>query len=127
MTRLGDDQGVTAVTGVMAMVLSMVVVTAMINLIVAQYGRGVVRGALDAGVRAGGMTAASETACEARIDRALDQMLGELRHGVAASCAAADDRVTATATIAWPTWLPAMPTLRWTERAVGVDTHPAEP
>lgn len=118
--RLGDEQGIAAVTSVMAMVLSMVVLTAMVNLIVAQYGRGVVRGALDAGVRAGGMTVASETECEQRIDHALTQMLGEMRHGVTTRCATTGERVTATADIAWPAWLPGMPTLSWTEHAVAV-------
>jgi hypothetical protein len=91
----------------LATLVVLVIVTGVINVIVFQYGKGVVRSALDEGVRAGSryQTGNSTAACEARIADALHDMLGgPMGRGVSATCTDNGARIVATAHVHFKGW-----------------------
>jgi hypothetical protein len=89
---------------------SLVLFVLLANLIVALYGRGVVRAALDEGVRTGSRAPHGPAQCEQRVAQALSQLLGgDMGDGVAYSCSETVDRVVASATVTFPGWLPGVP------------------
>ncbi|HUH06479.1 MAG TPA: hypothetical protein VML96_01610 [Egibacteraceae bacterium] len=106
------DGGYLTVQFLFAVALSLILLTAMANLIVFQYGRGVVRAALDEGVRAGSrvnIDAASH--CEARVRSALSDLLGGRMGADVAFLGCAEDgrQVQARADVAFRGWLPMVP------------------
>ena len=106
--------GAAAVSHTVAIVASMLIFVLCANVIVALYGRGVVRGALDEGVRAGARTTAGAAQCQAHVDDVLAQLLGgSFGDGVAARCAETTEAVTATADVVFAGWLPGVPDLRF--------------
>lgn len=112
----GQD-GFVTVQFALAVGLSLVLVTMVANLIVLQYGRGVVRAALDEGVRAASRVDADPAACIERAEGVLDDLLGgDLRAGVALRC----DGATAVADVTFAAWLPGMPAWTFTLAADAV-------
>ena len=100
-----------AITSTVAIAMSMVVFVMCANVIAVMYARGVVRGALDEGARAGAASGAQTAECEQRIGQVLDQLLaGQMGDGISYTCDADDDQVVATSHAAFPGWLPGMPT-----------------
>jgi hypothetical protein len=92
------------------------------------YGKGVVRGALHEGVRAGSAAPAGAEECRQRIAQALDGMLGpHYRNGISFSCSASDTRVVATADATLRAIVPGVPdvTLHLDASAVK-ETDPSE-
>lgn len=88
--------------------LSFVFLLMIANLIVFQYGRGVVREALDSGARAGATADGNAADCEARADDALRGLIGaSMRAGVSLRCDVRGDTVVATADVHFASWLPA--------------------
>jgi hypothetical protein len=74
------------------------------------YGKGVVRGALHEGVRAGSTAPGGADECRQRIAEAIDGMLGpHYRSGITFSCTASDTRVVATATATLRAIVPGVP------------------
>lgn len=102
----------------MAVGLSLVLFTLAANLVVFQFGRGVVRAALDEGTRAGSRGGAGVAECQRRAEATVDGLLGgAMRAGVTVSCAADSERMVATGQATFPGWLPAVPDWSFTIRA----------
>lgn len=119
------ERGFITIQYVYVIATSLVLLAMFANIIVAQYGRGVVRSALDEGVRAGArVTAGAElarTTCEATANEARDDLLGgPMGSGVVIACAVAGDRVTARADAEFAAWFPAVPSWRFSETAVAL-------
>lgn len=97
------------------------------NVLVWSYARGVVRAALDEGVRAGARSPDAVAECEARARAVLDDLLGgRMREGVGAvRCVDDGDRVAARAVMTFHGWLPAVPS--WTVEAGALATRELPP
>lgn len=88
---------------------SIVIFAVLANAIVAFYGRGVVRAALDEGVRWGARTNGGAAACQQRADATIGSLLGQLADGVTIQCADTPAVVTATADVTFAAWIPGVP------------------
>jgi hypothetical protein len=108
--RLQGDRGATTIALLIGTAIVLVLVTAVINVIVFQYGKGVTRAALDEGVRNGArFDRDSVAACETRATEVLGDLLGgSLGNGVSVSCSDDGDRVTATAAVHFDGWFGAV-------------------
>lgn len=109
-----DEAGFATVTFVVAVALSLLMFTLVANVVVVQYGRGVLRMALDEGVRAGARipddAGLAVAACQRRVEEVRGNLLGgALGDGVEVGCGYDGARVTATADGAFPAWLPGVP------------------
>ena len=94
--------------------LSMLFLAALLNLIAIQYAQGVVRAALDEGVRMGSVAHASERECLDAIGRVMGDLLsGPLGAQVDFTCTVAADQIIASADAGFDGWFPGMPTLRF--------------
>lgn len=92
--------------------LSMLFLAGLLNLIAVQYAVGVVRGALDEGVRIGAPAPAAAAECVAAIDRVMaDLMGGPLGAGITYSCVQMGSELVATAEARFVGWFPGVPTL----------------
>lgn len=105
--------------------LSLVLFTALANLMVFQYARGVVRASLDEGARDGARTiasaAAAVTTCETRARAARDGLVsGRLADGIQLSCRVEPDVVVAYATVRLPGWIPLVPDWHFEESATAM-------
>ncbi len=95
---------------VLAVALSLVLFVMLCNAIVYQYARGVVRSALDEGVRSGSRAGGTVATCEAAAEDVRHTLLGGPVGGhVAIRCGLVDGTVRATATGYLPGWLPLVP------------------
>ena len=108
---LSGEAGMAAITSTVAIAMSMVIFVLCANVIAVMYARGVVRGALDEGARAGAASGAEIVECEHRVGEVLDQLLaGQMGDGVTYACHTDGDQVVATGQAVFPGWLPGMPT-----------------
>lgn len=104
---------------VFAVGLSLLVLTLGANLIAWQYGRGVVRAALDEGVRSGARMPPDPVICEQRARSALEDLLGgSMGDGVTFGCWLEGDRVVAEAEVTFASWVAPVPDWSFTARAV---------
>ena len=71
-----SERGFVTAQYLIVIAFTLFLLTAFLNVLVYQYGRGVVRGALDAGARAGSPVGAGEAECYEAVNRYLDQLLG---------------------------------------------------
>lgn len=71
-----SERGFVTAQYLVVIAFTLFLLTSFLNVLVFQYGRGVVRGAFDAGARAGSPAGATEADCLAAVDRYLDQLLG---------------------------------------------------
>ena len=104
-----DEGGFTTIQYVVATGFSLLLFVLVANLLVDLYERGVVRDALDEGVRAGVPVAAGPAECLAR-ER---DVVASIASGTSVrvddlTCVLDGDRVVATARIALPSWFPAL-------------------
>ena len=101
MKRTRTTAGFVTAEFVFGLVMAYAVLFFAFNFIAYQYGRGVVRAALDEGTRRGSRADAPADACLTRIHRVLDESMGaEFRKQVPdgeLSCVVAGTRVTASA------------------------------
>ena len=105
-----DAAGFVTIQYVAAIGLSLVVLTMLANLIVFQYGRGVVRAAVDEGVRTGSRASASAHECEARANDVIADLLGgAMAEGVTIACSSSGGFVTARADVTFAAWLEPVP------------------
>ena len=111
----GRDKGFVSVSVLMAIAVSTVLLVWIVNVIAMQYGRGVVRAALDEGARAG--ATAGVAACEQAAADVLDQLLAGMRDGVEIACVDAGTRIEATAIVHFDGWVPEIPDHDSTMRA----------
>ena len=80
------------------------------NLLVVQYGRAVVRVALDEGARHGARFGIDSTQCETRVGKVVDGLLArEMRSGVSYRCVEGGGQTDARAEVVFPAWLPGIP------------------
>jgi hypothetical protein len=101
--------------------LSMAFMALLLYLIALQYARGVLRAALDEGVRVGTPPAATESDCLQGTRRVLaDLMAGPLGQDVTISCVFLDDRVVASAQGAFAGWFPGVPDVSFQIEVAGV-------
>ncbi|MGH8874081.1 MAG: hypothetical protein ACRDVM_02345 [Acidimicrobiia bacterium] len=115
------DRGFATPQAVVAVGLALAFFVLLANLIVVQYGRGVVRAALDEGVRDASVAGAGPAACESAIREVLDGLLGgSMGDGVVFACREAGGLVEAEATASFPGWLPAVPDFTFRLHAAAV-------
>lgn len=89
----------------MASGIVLVLVTAILQVIVFQYGKGAVRAALDEAARSAVRAPAPMATCQARAADALGDLLGgSMGDGVQVSCVDDVDRVTVTASVHFEGW-----------------------
>ena len=116
------DTGFATVQFVFGVGLTLIAFTLIANVIVVHWGRGVVRTALDEGVRAGARVVEAAPACQQRAETALDDLLaGPLRAGVGpVTCTADGQAVAAQTTATFDGWLPGMGSWTTTMQASAV-------
>jgi len=96
------------------------------NFVVDQYGRGVLRAAVDEGARAGAQEGNTLDDCQARAAAVTGDLLrGSLGSTVQILCGEANGTVTSRATAAFPGWLPGVPT--WNVAIEGRSTREQGP
>ena len=94
---------------VVATGIVLVLVTALLQVIVFQYGKGAVRAALDEAARSAARSPASVDTCQARAANVLGDLLGgDMGDGVEVSCTDDADRVTVTASVHFEGWFGAL-------------------
>jgi hypothetical protein len=82
----------------------------LLQFVVWQYGRGVVRAALDEGARAGASALSDPGACEGRARETLADLLGgRLGSDVEVSCSEQGDEMIASARVTFRSWLAPAP------------------
>lgn len=87
----------------------------LVQLVVWQYGKGVVRDALDEGVRAGAPASAGPVDCETRARDVLANLLGgQMGRKIRVACEQRPDEILARADVTFPGWI--RPTPDWTFR-----------
>ncbi len=95
---------------VLAVALSLVLFVMLCNAIVYQYGRGVVRAALDEGVHSASRAGGTVSGCEAAAEEVRHTLLGgPVGSHVVIRCGVVGGTVRATATGFFPSWLPLVP------------------
>lgn len=105
-----DDRGIAAAELAVGLIIALFAFATLLNGAFVVYGKGVVRGALHEGVRAGSTAPAGSEECRERIGAALDGMLGpHYRSGVQFTCTATDTRVVATADARLRAFVPGVP------------------
>jgi hypothetical protein len=108
--RLDDELGSAAPAYVFAVGLSLIFFVLLVQFVVWQYGRGVVRAALDEGARVGAPAEAGLADCESRAVAVLADLLGgAMGDEVAVRCTQAGSQVVAEATVTFRAWLPPSP------------------
>lgn len=128
--RADDERGLLSIQFVLATGLSLVLFVMLANLIVYQYGRGVVRAALDEGVRRGSRAASDPVAsCNAAVVGVLGDLVGgslgsQVTFG---GCSTTDEHVEASAAVSFRGWLPTVPDWTFTARARAVREREPEP
>lgn len=106
----GDESGSTAPAYVFAVGVSLIFFVLLVQFVVWQYGRGVVRAALDEGARVGAPAEASLADCETRaVDVLADLLGGAMGDEVEVRCTQAGSQVVAEATVTFRAWLPPSP------------------
>ena len=101
-----SDQGITSVQFLLASGLALLLFLALANLVVVQYGRGVLRSALDQGARAGAVSSSVEE-CRQRTEDVLGQLLGgRMGDSVETSCGIGPQMVTASGRAVFVSWTP---------------------
>lgn len=94
--------------------LSMLFLAGLLNLIAIQYAQGVVRAALDEGVRVGSAARASESECLDGIRRVMGDLLsGPLGANVEFACTVVAGQLIASADAEFEAWFPGVPSLNF--------------
>jgi hypothetical protein len=94
--------------------LSMLFLAAILNLVAIQYAQGVVRAALDEGVRVGSAARASEGECLDGIRRVMGDLLsGPLGTDVEFACSVIAGHMVASASAEFDGWFPGMPAIQF--------------
>lgn len=103
--RCRGDSGATFLTLVLATGVALVLLTAIIQVITFQYGKGTVRAALDEAARSGARAPTSVATCQERANGVLADLLGgPMGAGVQVTCTDAGDRIVVTATVHFDGW-----------------------
>lgn len=102
--RCGGERGVATVSVAFAAGLVLLVVVQIVNVMVFQFGLGVVRAGLDEGARAGALTGDVQV-CEQRANATVNDLAAGMAAGVTITCTVDGPSMTATARVAWDGWL----------------------
>lgn len=103
------ERGATTVALVVATGVVLMVVVAVMQVIVFQYGKGTVRAALDEAARAGARSTTSIDTCQTAAARVLGDLLGgTMGNGVSVSCADDGNRIIVTAVVHFDGWFGAV-------------------
>jgi hypothetical protein len=93
---------------------SMLFLALLMHVVAIQYARGVIRGALDEGLRLGSPAVATAADCMSGIDRVMnDLMAGPLGSGVILSCVEVGGQLTARAEATFSGWFPGVPDISY--------------
>ena len=105
--RRRDDRGSITISTLVGIVVVTLVVVAVANVLVVQFGRATVRDALDEGVRVGARAApGTETAvCRQVADDVVAQLAAGLGSGVSITCTNLGTSLQATAVVHFDGWL----------------------
>jgi len=115
------DGGFVTAQFVVVVALSLLFFTMMANVIVFMYGRGVVRAALEEGVRAASPAAATTATCQRAADETMRSLLGgSMGRDIRIDCEIRGGEVHASATGHFRGWLPGMPDWRFANQATAV-------
>lgn len=99
------DVGAAMVELVLASAIVMILVVAIMQVIVFQYGKGAVHAALDEAARSAARSSTSVETCQARAADALADLLGgPMGQGVAVTCTESAGRVTVSADVHFDGW-----------------------
>ena len=102
------DRGVSSVQFVLASALALLLFFALANLVVVQYGRGVIRSALEQGARAG--TVGGVERCEDTVQVVIQNLLGgRMSDDLILGCSVAGATVLAEASVTFDSWTPLTP------------------
>lgn len=105
-----DEDGSAVPTYVAGVATVLVFFVLLLQFVVWQYGRGVVRAALDEGARAGAVATADPGVCEERARDVLGDLLGgRLGQEIQVSCAEQGDEMLAEARVTFRSWLAPAP------------------
>jgi hypothetical protein len=103
------EHGFVTIEFLVAVGFSLLVLVMITNLVMVQFGRGVVRAAVDEGARAGARLSADPVqVCLDRTQRTLES-IGQLGDVTAADCELVDGQVRSVATADFEGWLPFVP------------------
>lgn len=112
VARSCDEAGFATPQFLLAVGLSLVLLSTFANVLVQQYALAAVRAALDEGARAGSLAGADGGHCLQRARQAVEGLLGgAYGHGVRLSCAHDGERVAAAASVRFAGWAPLVPDL----------------
>jgi hypothetical protein len=115
------DGGFVTAQFVVVVALSLLFFTMMANVIVFMYGRGVVRAALEEGVRAASPAAATTATCQRTADETMRSLLGgSMGRDIRIDCEIRGGEVHASATGRFRGWLPGMPDWHFANQATAV-------
>lgn len=104
-TRLKAEQGLATVQFVLASVLALALFVVFANVVVVQYGRGVLRSALEQGARAGSVSGVA--VCEQVANVVVGDLLGgRMSEGLVVSCELADGAIVASGSATFESWTP---------------------
>lgn len=110
----GTERGFATAQFMVVAAVSMLFLALLVNLIAIQYAQGVVRAALDEGVRIGAAAPATEIECLEAISRVVeDLMSGPLGDGLQFRCAIAGSEIVAGADAVFAVWFPGLPDMRF--------------
>jgi hypothetical protein len=119
-----EESGFVSIEMVVAFAFSLILLTGLTNLILVQYGRGIVRAAVDESARAGARVIDNDATnlnsiakCKQRQEDVL-KGLGKLGTVTASDCVVVDGRVQSTVSVDFEGWLPGTPTFSDTATAV---------
>lgn len=112
VARSCDDAGFATPQFLLAVGVSLVLLSTFANVLVQQYALAAVQAALDEGARAGSPTDADAGHCLRRAHEAVEGLLGgAYGAGVRLACSHDGRRVSAVATVHFPGWAPLVPDL----------------
>ncbi len=118
------ETGFIMIQVVVAVGFSLVLLTMLANVIVFEYGRAVVRAALDEGVRTGSRAQATERECLRRIHDLIQDMIVSMTDELEVACRDEGDQVEASVSADFEAWIPGVPNWRFTSDAVAVKERP---
>ena len=120
------EAGMAAPAYVLAVGLSLIFFVLLVQFVAWQYGRGVVRSALDEGARVGAPAEAGPTQCEARARDVLADLLGgAMGDEVSVRCSETPTEVLAEATVRFRAWI--APSPGWSFRVAATARKEALP
>lgn len=115
------EGGYVTVEFVAVVAFSLLLLVMLANLIVIQYGRGVLRAAAEEGAQTGSRLFAGVVECELRASEVIAAGLGgPMGDGVAVSCTTGSGTIVATVTYSFEPWLPLVPVFSGSEESVAV-------